>query len=122
MARAGIDVNALLSDGSLIIMHNQDWYLPDSQVDKYRIIQQWNKLVKQCTDNGKSGLRAFCMMDCFFEHDFAEEVVDYEHTLPTKFEMPFVPICAYRKQDIDKLTEDQKKRLVVCHSHVWTGG
>jgi DNA-binding response OmpR family regulator len=121
MRQSGIDVNSQISNGSLLIMHNEEWYIPDKQVDKYRIIRQWNDLVGKCKSAGKTGLRAFCMMDCFFEHDFAEQVVDYEHTLPSKFEMPFVPICAYRKEDIDKLSEDQKRRLIVCHNHVWTG-
>lgn len=62
------------------------------------------------------------MMDCFFENGFAEEVVDYEHALPAKFDIPFILICAYRKQDTDKLSEDQLKRLLVCHNHVWTAG
>jgi DNA-binding response OmpR family regulator len=120
MRQSGIDVDSQISNGSLLIMHNEDWYVPDKRVDKYRIIRQWNELVQRCKNAGRSGLRAFCMMDCFFEHDFAEEVVDYEHTLPVKFEIPFVPICAYRREDIDRLSEDQKQRLVVCHNHVWT--
>jgi CheY-like chemotaxis protein len=120
MRSKGINVELLISNGSLIIRHNEDWYIPDKMVDKHRIIDQWKMLVDSCKKSGKKGLRAFCIMDCFFEHDFVEEVVEYEHTLPTKFEMPFIPICAYRKQDIDMLSEDQKRRLVLCHSHVWT--
>lgn len=114
------DIDLLLSDGSLIIMRNEDWYFSDADVNKHKIIEQWAELVDRCVTRGKKGLRAFCMMDCFFEHDFAEQVVDYEHTLPVNFTMPFVPICAYRKQDIDMLSEDQKRSLVTCHSHVWT--
>jgi CheY-like chemotaxis protein len=121
MQSEDLEVDSLIADGSLIVMHNEDWYIPDSNsIDKHRIIEQWNKLVGRCTAKGKKGLRAFCMMDCFFEHGFIEQVIDYEHTLPVKFEMPFVPICAYRKQDVNMLSEDQKRRLVVCHSHVWT--
>jgi CheY-like chemotaxis protein len=120
MRQSGIDVDSQVSNGSLLIIHNEDWYVPDKQVDKYRIIRQWEELIQKCEQAGKKGLRAFCMMDCFFEHDFGEEVVDYEHTLPVKFEMPFVPICAYRRKDIDRLSEDQKQRLAVCHNHVWT--
>jgi DNA-binding response OmpR family regulator len=119
-ARGIINVDQLISDGSIIIMHNEDWYIPDQQADKHRIIRQWNELVDHCKSAGKNGLRAFCRMDCFFEHNFSEEVVDYEHTLPVRFTMPFVPVCAYRKEDIDRLSEDQKRRLIVCHSHVWT--
>jgi hypothetical protein len=60
------------------------------------------------------------MMDCFFDNGFAVELVDYENALPAKFDIPFVPICAYRKQDVDNLSEDPLKRLLVCHNHVWT--
>ena len=119
-ARGIINVDQLISDGSIIIMSNEDWYIPYQQADKHRIIRRWNELVDHCKSAGKNGLRAFCMMDCFFEHNFSEEVVDYEHTLPVRFTMPFVTVCAYRKEDIDRLSEDQKRRLVVCHSHVWT--
>jgi hypothetical protein len=60
------------------------------------------------------------MMDCFFEYDLSEQVVDYESTLAAKFKIPFVPICAYARKDIEKLSDDQKRRLVLCHNHVWT--
>lgn len=119
MVASGIEVDKLLSTNALIFMRNEDWYIPDRHVDKNRIIAQWYELVDLCTSNGTKGLKAFCMMDCFFENNFAEEVVDYEHTLPAKFDIPFVPICAYRQQDIDTLSEDQAKRLITCHNHVW---
>jgi DNA-binding response OmpR family regulator len=88
MAQNGIEVDKLLSTNALIFTRNEDWYIPDERVDKKRIIAQWYELVDQCTSNGTRGLRAFCMMDCFFEHGFADKVVDYECALPVKFEMP----------------------------------
>lgn len=121
MAENGVQVDRLLSTNALIFMRNEDWYMPDRRVDKKRIIAQWYELVDRCTGSGTKGLKAFCMMDCFFENDFAGEAVDYECALPAKFDIPFVPVCAYRKQDVDKLSQDQLKRLLVCHSHVWTG-
>lgn len=120
-AAGGIQVDRLLSTNALILVRNEDWYLPDKQVDKRRIIEQWHELVGRCISNGTKGLRAFCMMDCFFENSFVEEVLDYEHALPSKFDISFVPICAYRQQDIDMLSEQQLKKLIVGHSHVWTG-
>lgn len=120
MQKSGIDVSAQIEAASLVLMRNEDWYIPDRSVDKHRIIRQWDELVDQCRKNGKAGLRAFCMMDCFFDHGFADEVVDYEQTLPARFGMPFLPVCAYRKADIDRLSEKQKQSLLLCHSHVWT--
>ncbi|MGI0006226.1 MAG: MEDS domain-containing protein [Nitrososphaera sp.] len=122
MAEDGIEIDRLLSTNALILVRNEDWYIPDRRVDKKRIIAQWYELVDNCTGNGTKGLKAFCMMDCFFENGFAEEMVDYEQALPAKFDIPFVPICAYRRQDVDKLSEDQLKRLMLCHNHVWTAG
>ncbi len=123
MAKDGIEVDRLLSTNALILVRNEDWYIPDRQVDKKRIIAQWYELVDNCTGNGTKGLKALCMIDCFFDNGFAEEeVVDYELALPARFDIPFVPICAYRKQDIDRLSEDQLKQLMLCHNHVWTAG
>jgi DNA-binding response OmpR family regulator len=120
MIEGGIKVDKLLSTNALIFVRNEDWYMPDGRVDKMRIIAQWYELVDRCVSAGTKGLKAFCMMDCFFENGFAGELVDYEHALPAKFDIPFVPICAYRKQDADNLSEDQLKQVLVCHNHVWT--
>ena len=111
------NADTLLQNKSLIILKNEEWYIPDGKVDKHRIIRQWYDLVDQSIQSGKNGLRAFCMMDCFFENGYSLEVVDYESTLPSQFQIPFVPICAYRKSDIDCLPEQEKKKLIECHNH-----
>jgi CheY-like chemotaxis protein len=115
----GIDVDRLLSDGSLIFKESKDWYIPDGKVDKDNIKNQWIELVKCCVNKGKKGLRAFCMTDTFFEHNLLEELVDYESALSPKFDFQFVPICAYLRSDLEKLSEKQKERMIRTHSHVW---
>ncbi|CAN5603307.1 hypothetical protein BH23THE1_BH23THE1_30940 [soil metagenome] len=57
-------------------------------------------------------------MDCFFENGYSMEVVDYERTLPSQFEIPFVPICVYRQSDLDCLPEQEKRKLIECHNHI----
>lgn len=112
------NIDILIEDKSLIIMRNEEWYIPDGKVDKQRIINQWHNLVSQSIQSGKKGLRAFCMMDCFFEHGHTMEVVDYERTLPLQFEIPFVSICAYRQSDLDCLPKQEKQKLMECHNHI----
>jgi DNA-binding response OmpR family regulator len=112
------DIRSLLEKRSLIIIKNEEWYIPDGKVDKHRIISQWHDLVNQSIQSGKKGLRAFCMMDCFFENGYSMEVVDYESTLPSQFQIPFIPICAYRQSDLDCLPEPEKKKLMECHNHI----
>jgi DNA-binding response OmpR family regulator len=115
----GIDSGKLLSNNSLLLVDNKEWYIPDEKVDKHRIIDQWNDLVNRSLVSGKKGLRAFCMMDTFFEHNFVEELVDYEHELPPRFDNPFLAICAYKQSDLDKLSNSQRARMVECHNPVW---
>ena len=115
----GIDVDRLLSDSSLIFKESKDWYIPDEKVDKDNIKNQWIVLVKSCVNKGKKGLRAFCMMDTFFEHNLLEELVDYESALSPKLDFQFVPVCAYLRSDLEKLSEKQKERMIRSHSHVW---
>ncbi len=115
------NISDLLKNKSLIMLKNEEWYIPDGKVDKHRIINQWHDLVEQSMQGGKTGLRAFCMMDCFFENGFSKEVVDYECTLPSQFQIPFIPICAYRKSDLDSLPEQEKRNLIECHNHMMIG-
>ncbi len=115
----GVDVDRLLSDNSLIFMENKKWYIPDGKVDKDRIKSQWTDLVKKCVTNGKKGVRAFCMMDTFFEHNLIEELVDYESALSPKFDFQFVPVCAYLRSDFEKLSQTQKERMIRSHNHIW---
>jgi CheY-like chemotaxis protein len=105
MHELNADVGELISAGSLFLISSDEWYLPDGVVDRDRIVRQWNELGRRSKNLGKSGFRAFCMMDCFFEHGFANEVVEYEHIPLSMFETPFIPMCTYRKQDIDILSE-----------------
>lgn len=77
------------------------------------------ELINKCLKNGKKGLRAFVMMDCFFENDFVTDVLDYESSLPEKFDIPITAICAYKKNAIELLSDDDLKKLKRCHGHVW---
>ncbi|MEP6576905.1 MAG: MEDS domain-containing protein [Nitrososphaerota archaeon] len=115
-----IDVDGLLSDNSLILIESKEWYFPDGKVDKRRIKDQWLELVNKCINKGKAGLRSFCMMDSFFEHNLIEELVDYENSLSPSFDFRFLPICAYLQRDLDKLSHGQKETLIASHNHVWT--
>jgi DNA-binding response OmpR family regulator len=115
----GIDTGKLISNNSLMLTDNKEWYIPGEKVEKHRIIDQWNGLVNRSIINGKKGLRAFCMMDTFFEHDFVDELVEYESELPLRFDIPFLALCTYRQSDLDKLSDSQRARMVKCHNPVW---
>ena len=106
----------LLENESLVIIKNKEWYIPDGKVDAPKTTNQWQALVNRSTQLKKIGLRAFCMMDCFFENGFSTELVNYECNLPSGLQIPFIPICVYRQIDLDCLAEKDKKKLIECHN------
>lgn len=114
-----IDLNKLMSDHSLIFIDSEKWYLSGGKVNRERIKKQWLELVDKSLSVGKKGLRAFCMMDTFFDHDLIDEIVDYESEYPPKFDFNLLSVCAYSQKNIDKLPLKQKERLTASHGHVW---
>jgi CheY-like chemotaxis protein len=113
-----LNADTLIDEQSLVIIKNEKWYIPDGRVDIPRIMNQWQSLIDQSIQQKKTGLRAFCMMDCFFENGYSKQLVNYECNLPSQFQIPVFPLCAYRQIDLDCLTEKEKKKLIECHNHM----
>jgi hypothetical protein len=106
---------------------NENWYLSFEYTDKRekivtvnkeKILLKWNNLIEKVIKDGKKGLRAFCMMDCFFDYNLRDQVVKYEYMILPKLNEPFLPLCAYRDEDLIKLSDDQINNLVLCHNNV----
>ena len=123
-----LDMDKLSDDGLLITFLNEDWYLSfdgkDNKrkivtVNKEKILLKWNNLIDKVINNGKRGLRAFCTTDCFFEYSLVEELIDYECLIHPKLHTSILPLCAYRDEDLIKLSDDQIKKLVLIHHNVW---
>ena len=121
-----LDINKLQDDGLLKITYSKDWYLSFNQknnnknktaaIDGKKVHEHWNNLIDRSINNGRNGLRVFCMMDCFFEYSLVDELIDYECIGPPKLNKPFLAYCAYNDK---QLSEDQIRKLVLTHSNVW---
>jgi hypothetical protein len=126
-----IDIDKVQNNGLLRIAYSEDWYFSTTQknntnnknkvsIDKEKVYEKFFNFADQATKKeGKKGLRIFGMMDCFFEHDLIDEIVDYDCMIPPKFNKPILSICAYKDKHIAKLSEDQIRRLVLTHTNVW---
>lgn len=67
---------------------------------------------------GKKGLSVLGDMGAYPHKSKHKELVDYELSLPTKFDVPMKGFCLYHQQDFDKLSEEQKQKLVEHHGKV----
>ena len=130
-----IDDNKLQNEGLLKIAYTEEYYLSFNKkddnnnnddnkennvtVDKEKINNIFRNLTDRITINeGKKGLRVFAMLDCFFEYNLLNELIDYECQLPPYFHKSQLGICAYKDEHIKQLSEGQIKRLVLTHSKV----
>jgi hypothetical protein len=58
------------------------------------------------------------MLDCFFEYNLIDKLIDYECVYSPKYNKPFLGLCAYSEKHIAQLSEDKIRRLVLSHNTV----
>ncbi len=44
-----------------------------------------------------------------------KDLVDYEISLPTKYDMPIKGFCLYHQKDFDEFSDEQKQKLIEHH-------
>ncbi len=132
-----LDINKLQDDGLLKITNSEDWYLTSNKKrdddatnnKKNKVItainikeshkQKLNDIIDHVIKNeGRKGLRAFCMVDSFFEYGLIHELIDLECVFLPRSNKPYLGVCVYNDSHIAELSEDQMRRLVLTHASV----
>lgn len=106
-------------NGDLIIKSTSDWYFPQSKVDIARITNSWSDTVQQCLQLDKKTLWVFADTKAFFENGLGKELVNYEISLPQKFSLPMVAVCAYDAKHIDTMSTTELNNLYKHHNLKW---
>ncbi len=73
-------------------------------------------MVKQAKKQGKNGLSFIGDLGAFQYKGKIKELVDYELSLPTKFDIDLNGFCLYNEKDFERLAKEQKQRLIEHHS------
>jgi hypothetical protein len=76
----------------------------------------YNKnLVNYAKSKGKSGVSIIADKGTFpFKHHI-DELVSFELSLPSKYDIDVKRVCVYHQKDFDKVSEEQKQKLVNHH-------
>jgi hypothetical protein len=45
----------------------------------------------------------------------SNDLVNYESSLPTKYDVPMKGFCLYHQKDFDKFSDEQKQKLIEHH-------
>jgi hypothetical protein len=100
-----IQKRTLLPSGKLVKVQQQ----PDDVSFK-------NGLADYAKQIGKNGLSILADMGAYHHRSKYNELLDHELSLPTKFDdIAMKGFCLYHQKDFDKLSEQQKQKLIEHH-------
>jgi MEDS: MEthanogen/methylotroph, DcmR Sensory domain len=105
----GIDISKYEREESLMIADSLKEYLGDQPI----------VYVKKGLDNyakmGKKGLSVLADLGAYTHKSKHKELVEYELSLPTKYEEQMKGFCLYHQKDFDNLSDEQQQKLVRHH-------
>ena len=67
---------------------------------------------------GKKGLSILADLGAYSHKSKYKELVDYELSLPTKYNVPMKGFCLYNQKDFDKFSDEQRQKLIEHHGKV----
>ena len=107
-----IDVTKHENQQSLLVMDSLNGYL-GSPEGVWPLIMQ---AIEHAKTSGKNGVSVFGDMGSFFYDHKDNELVDYELSLPSKYDGNLKTFCLYNKREFDlRLTEQQRQKLLEHH-------
>jgi hypothetical protein len=108
----GIDVEKYLNQGTLFIIDAQQGY---QDADCSGILKLSKSLTSRAKKEDRRGVTVIGDLDSFFSFEKIEELIQYELSLPQKYEDTMKGICCYHLKDFEKLAETQQQTLFDHH-------
>ena len=103
------DVSKFEKEGSLMIADALEEYLGDQPLI----------YVKKCLENyakvGKNGVSVLADLGAYPHKSKYKDLVDYELSLPTKYDVQMKGFCLYHQKDFNKFSEEQQQKLIEHH-------
>ena len=117
MSTFGIDVGKHEKTGALKTLEGEEWYVENGTINKELVFKKWVKAFSDATKKGFCGLRVSGEPTYFFRHNLLKPWMEYERSLPRKFDFPITAICRYKTRDLASHNMNYLLELVRIHSH-----
>lgn len=111
---AAIDVSKFEEEETLFITDALKKYFLETEGEE----TDWSfrkRMVKQAKKQGKKGFSILGDMGAFQYKGKIKELVDYELSLSTKFDIDLKGFCLYNEKDFERFAEEQKQKLIEHH-------
>ncbi|MGA9154551.1 MAG: MEDS domain-containing protein, partial [Candidatus Nitrosopolaris sp.] len=110
LSQGDLDVSEHEKEKSLIVIDSLEEYFgkqPDMPFKK--------SLAKHAKKMGKNGLSILGDIGAYPYKSKYKDLVDYELSLPMKFDLPMKGFCLYHQKDFDTFSGEQKQKLIEHH-------
>lgn len=111
--RAIKDVEKLENEKSLIIVDSLKNYTKLEQ--KESDLSFKDRMVNHAKKMGKNGFSILGDIGAFYFNGRTQDLIEYELSLPTKYDINLKGFCLYHKDDFKNLTKEQKQNLAKHH-------
>jgi hypothetical protein len=108
----GIDVEKYLNQEALFIVDAQQRYQDAGGIGIWKL---YKSLISRAKKEDRRGVTFFGDLGSFFGFEKIEELMQYELSLPQKYEDTLKGICCYHLKDFENLSETQQQTLFDHH-------
>jgi hypothetical protein len=77
-----------------------------------------NELVKRAENSSKNGVLVIADAGPFFHLNKRDKLMEHELSMPSQFDINLKRLCVFHEQDFNRLTEEQRQKLVKHHRQV----
>jgi hypothetical protein len=105
----GIDISKYEKEESLLIADSLKEYLGDQPLVYIK------KGLTNYAKMGKKGLSVLADLGAYSHKSMYKDLVDYELSLPTKYDIQMKGFCLYHQKDFDQFPYEQKQKLIEHH-------
>ena len=114
LSKKGVDVSKYEKEKVLVIIDSLKVYF-DQQEQQPNILFI-KGLAKYAKQIGKNCLSVLGDLGAYRHKSKFNDLMNYELSLPSKFDVDIKGFCLYHQKDFDKFSDEQKQKLIEHHS------
>ena len=103
------DISKFEKEESLLIADALEEYLGNQPLIYVK------KSLENYAKMGKNGVSVLADLGAYPHKSMYNDLVDYELSLPTKYNVQMKGFCLYHQKDFDKLSDEQQQKLIEHH-------
>jgi len=112
LSKNGVNVSKYEKENVLVIIDSLKEYFGQQQQSNILFIKSLAKCAKQM---GKNCLSVLGDIGAYPHKSKCDDLVDYELSLPSKYNLDMKCFCLYHEKDFNKFSDEQKQELIEHH-------